>query len=101
MAERKYTNESQQNMGKVVMYLAQDILVPKSQKELAEALNLSKSQAHGTIWNLIDLGWVEENAGAYRLSPRMTIISDRLRLAVADVIEKYIPNADCGVRNAE
>jgi len=93
MAEDKtYITESQQNMGRVVEYMAQDILIPKSQKELMETLNLSRDQAFRTIWNLMHLGWVEENAGAYRLSPKLTTISDRLRLAVADTIRKYIPD---------
>ena len=91
--DKTYITESQQNMGRVVEYMAQDILIPKSQKELMETLNLSRDQAFRTIWNLMYLGWVEENAGAYRLSPKMTMISDRLRLAVADTIRKYIPEA--------
>lgn len=89
--ERTYTNDNQQNLMRVIEYLAQDILIPKSQQELAEVLDLSKDKVFRTLWNLEEEGWVEASAGGYRLSPRMTIISDRLRLAVADTLRKYIP----------
>ena len=91
MADRDYTNDNQVNVIRVVEYMAQEILLPKSQKELGEALGISKDQAFRTLWNLKERGWVEEVGGAYRLSPGLTIISDRLRLAVADTIRKYIP----------
>ena len=93
MADRDYTNDNQQNLMRVIEYLAQDILIPKSQQELAEVLDLSKDKVFRTLWNLEEQGWVEASAGGYRLSPRMTRISDQLRLAVADVIRKHIPDS--------
>ncbi|MBE7415114.1 MAG: hypothetical protein HS130_07770 [Deltaproteobacteria bacterium] len=88
--KRQYTNENQQNMARVTMYLAQDILTPKTMKEIMEALNLSRDVTFRTIWNLKDVGWVEEGAYGYRLSPRLTLIADRLRQAVADTLKKYL-----------
>lgn len=88
--KRQYTNENQQTMAKVTMYLAQDILTPKTVKEIMEALNLSRDVAFRTLWNLQDVGWVEEGAYGYRLSPRLVVIADRLRQAVADTLKKYL-----------
>ena len=89
--ERTYVNENQQALMKVLEYLAQDILVPKTQKEVSEALGLSRDVTFRTLWNLQDREWVEECADGYRLSPKMTFISDRLRLSVADTLRKYLP----------
>ncbi|MDA8106180.1 MAG: hypothetical protein M0Z71_12485 [Nitrospiraceae bacterium] len=94
MAEEKkrdYRNDSQQQMIRVTDYLAQDILSPKTAGEISDALGLSKDQVFRTAWNLIDAGWVEESARGYRLSPRITTYGERLRLAVADTLHKYIP----------
>lgn len=88
---RTYVNENQQTMMKIVEYLSQDILIPKTQKEIMEALGLSRDVTFRTLWNLEDREWVEECAQGFRLSPRMTMISDRLRLAVADTLRKYLP----------
>lgn len=89
--DRKYTNENQQNIMRVVEYMAEDILSAKTQKELMDALGMSRDQTFRTCWNLTDRGWIEESARGYRLSPRLTIISDRLRLAVADTLRTYMP----------
>ncbi len=89
--KRQYTNENQQMLMKMIEYLAQDILEAKTLKELHEALNISRDQAFRTLWNLMDMRWVEESARGYRLSPRLTIISDRLRLSVVDTLKKYVP----------
>lgn len=88
--KRLYVNENQQTMAKVVMYLAQDILTPKTAKEVMEALNISRDVTFRTLWNLKDVGWVEEGAYGYRLSPRLVVIADRLRQAVADTLKKYL-----------
>jgi len=90
MAERTYTNENQQNLCSVVEYLSEDIIQPKTLKEIHEALGLSRDQAFRTMWNLKDRGWVEETARGYRLSPRIVKIADRLRLAVADTLREYL-----------
>lgn len=88
--ERSYTNENQQNICRVVEYLSEDILQPKTLKEVHEALGLSRDQAFRTLWNLKDRGWVEETARGYRLSPRIVRIADNLRLAVADTLREYL-----------
>lgn len=89
--KRQYTNENQQTLIKVIRYLAQDILRPKTLKEIGESLNISRDVAFRTIWNLQDAEWVEEGAYGYRLSPAITIIADRLRQAVAETLIKYLP----------
>ncbi len=93
-ADRTYKNEAQQNLVRMVEYLAEDILQAKTQKELAEALGISKDQAFRTLWNLKDRGWAEESANGFRLSPRLTMIADKLRRAVADTLDAYLGKAD-------
>lgn len=75
----------------MVEYLAQDILIPKTKRELQDALDLSSDQAFRILWNLNDRGWVEDHAQGYRLSPHIVQIADRLRQAVADTLHRYIP----------
>ncbi|WKZ32953.1 MAG: hypothetical protein QY316_00675 [Thermodesulfobacteriota bacterium] len=99
--KRQYTNENQQNMARVTMYLAQDILTPKTMKEVMEALNLSRDVTFRTLWNLKDVGWVEEGAYGYRLSPRLTLMADRLRQAVADTLKKYLVPVEEGKQHGE
>ena len=86
-----YSNESQQTLVRIVEYLAIDTLEPKTLKDIQKGLGISKDIAFRTIWNLRDMGWVEESAiiGGYRLSPQIIAISDRLRLAIGDLIRKY------------
>ncbi|MBF0487868.1 MAG: hypothetical protein HQK98_06880 [Nitrospirae bacterium] len=93
-SKANYSNESQQTLIKVVEYLAMDVLEPRALKDIQEGLGISKDTAFRTIWNLKDLGWVEESAiiGGYRLSPQMINIADRLRLAIGDLIRKYQGN---------
>lgn len=98
-SERTYTNDNQQTLMRMVEYLGQDILMPKTLKELHEALNISRDQAFRTVWNLMDMGWAEEAAQGYRLSPRIVEIADRLRRAVADTLIKYLPNQISPRRN--
>lgn len=76
---------------KVVEYMAEDALTPKTRKELAEALGITPDAAWRTLWNLREAGWVEEASGGYRLAPRIVQISDSFRLAVADTLGRYMP----------
>jgi len=74
---------------RVVEYLAEDALTPKTRKELAEALDISPDAAWRTLWNLREAGWVEEAGGGYRIAPRIVVIADSFRRALADTIKKY------------
>ncbi len=89
--ERQYNNENQQNLVRIFEYLAQDILAPKTVGEVSDALGLSKDQVFRTLWNLVSAGWVEESARGYRVGPRVITYGERLRLAVADTLTKYLP----------
>ncbi len=89
--KRQYVNDNQQALMKVVEYLAQDILIPKTQREVSEALGLSRDVTFRTLWNLQDREWGEELAQGFRLSPKLVAIPERLRLALADTLRKYLP----------
>lgn len=88
---RQYVNENQQTAMKIVEYLSQDILMPKTMKELMDALGLSRDVTFRTLWNLQDREWIEECASGYRLAPKVVQFAERLRLALADTIRKYLP----------
>ncbi len=88
---RTYVNDNQQALMRVLEYLAQDILIPKTQKEISEALGLSRDVVFRTLWNLQDREWAEECAQGWRISPKLVHIAERLRLALADVLKKYLP----------
>ena len=92
--ERQYVNDNQQTMMKIIEYLAQDILMPKTQKEIMEAMGISRDVVFRTLWNLQDREWAEECAQGWRISPKLVHIAERLRLALADTLRKYLPREE-------
>ncbi len=85
-----YTNVSQQNLMKVVQYLATDITRVMSQKEIEEALDLSYNVVNFTLHNLRISGWAEQVADGWRLSPLIVRIADSVRKGLADTAQRYL-----------
>lgn len=88
--ERDYKNESQQNLIKIVEYLARDVFKPATTQEIMEALALTKSKAHWTLHNLKIGGWVEQASSGWRLSPELVKIADSVRATLKEVMHKYL-----------
>jgi DNA-binding IclR family transcriptional regulator len=85
-----YTNESQQNLMRIVQYLATDVTRVMSQREIEEALELSYSKVNFTLHNLRMQNWTEQVADGWRLSPLIVRIADSVRKGFADTAQRYL-----------
>jgi hypothetical protein len=92
--QRSYSNANQKNLMDVFEYLAEDILTPKTIKEVQDAFDITYDQARRTLWNLCDRKWAEEIAGGYRITPRVVQISENMRRQTAEVLDRYLADND-------
>ena len=90
MAKTDYINESQQNLIKIVGYLATDVTRNSTIKDICEALELSYSKVNWTLHNLRERGWVEQNGDGWRLGAGLGQISERIRKSFALAAERYL-----------
>jgi DNA-binding IclR family transcriptional regulator len=93
--ERKtdYTNIPQQNLMRIVQYLATDVTRVMSVQEIQDALELSYNKVLWTLHNLRMQGWVEQVADGWRLDPLIVKISDSVRKGFADAASRYLGTA--------
>lgn len=90
-AKTDYTNESQQNLMRIVEYLAADVFKPTTVQELVDALEgLSYSKASWTLQNLKIKGWVDQIGDTWRLSPRIVRIADSVRANFGEATRRYL-----------
>ena len=91
-APEKYRSSSQQHLIQVVEALAERPLSTVGVDELAERLGCSRDQAYRTLRNLelADWAWQQEGTSAWRIAPRLTQLSERVRLAIADLHRAYL-----------
>lgn len=85
-----YTNESQQLLIRIVKELSREPLAGRGQSELADTLGESRDRVFRAVKNLEAAGWMEEGDGGWRLAPGLTVISEKLRVAIADLHRKYL-----------
>lgn len=92
MAEKRtdFTSETQQNLMKIVEYLATDVLRPTTLKEIQDALDLSYNKALWSLHNLKARGWAEQVADGWRLGPRLPRIAEDVRKGITDTVRRYI-----------
>lgn len=96
MAKEKktdFTNDSQQNLMKIVQYMATDITRVMSVQEIQDALELTYSKVTWTLHNLRMQGWAEQVADGWRLSPLIVRIADSVRKGLADTAQRYLGTA--------
>ena len=85
-----YECETQQNLMKVVEYMATDVFRPTSAKDICAALDLTYNKANWTMHNLEQRGWAEQVADGWRLSPRIVKISDSVRANFGENVKRYL-----------
>lgn len=90
--ERKsdYTIETQQNLMKVVGWMATDVTRPATVGEISEALDIKIDKVRWTLYNLKMTGWVEQSGDGWRLSAGLAQISERVRKGIAATAERYL-----------
>jgi DNA-binding IclR family transcriptional regulator len=92
MGERKtdYTIDTQQNLMKIVGWLATDVTRHSTVTEVAEALDISQNQVFRTFCNLQERGWVERSGEGWRLGPGISKISESVRKGLSDTMHRYL-----------
>ena len=85
-----FETETQQNLIRIVEYLAVDVLRPITMKELQDALGLTYNKTLWTLQNLKLAGWAEQIADGWRLGPRLPKIAMDVRKGIADTVKRYV-----------
>lgn len=93
MAKTDYTNPSQQNLMKIVGWLATDVTRTATIKEICDGLDLTAAKVNWTLHNLRERGWVEQTGGGWRLSSGLAQIAERVRKGMAASVERYLGGA--------
>ena len=89
-----YANQSQQLLIKLTETLAVDPLRAQSPAQLIELTGASRDQIYRALKNLELGGWAEASTDGWRLSPRVTQFSERLRCAIAELHHLYLETTD-------
>ncbi len=89
--ERKtdFTNETQQNLMKIVEYLATDVFKPTTVQEIVTALDITPSKVTWALHNLKLRDWTEQIGDTWRLSPRIVKIADSARAGMGEAMKRY------------
>jgi hypothetical protein len=87
-----FTLESQQNLMKIVEYLATDVFRPTTVDEIMTALSITNNKTIWALHNLKFRGWAEQIADGWRLSPRIVRIADAVRANLGETVKRYLGN---------
>ena len=92
MSKESYENKSQRHLMVVVEALAATPLAPQTTEEIHRQINgpVSKDQVWRALQNLEAQGWAEKRGGGWALSPRLTCLSERLRIDIAQAHHAYL-----------
>ena len=91
MTDNKYISNAQQTLLTVLRSLGHQPLSPQSASDIAEAQKIPKDSVFRALKNLEEAGWAEQlPGGAWRLTPTLTQISERLRLQLAQMHQHYL-----------
>ena len=93
MSAEQYRSESQQLLLGIVGLLASRPLTGLDLGDIVNSEECSRDQAYRALQNLSLAGWAEQTGGrggAWRLTPVATQISERMRVAIADLHRTYL-----------
>lgn len=85
-------SDPQQRLVAVVELLAERPFEPLGAADAAARLKCTRDQARRTLVNLELAGWAwrAEGASEWKLAPRVTQISERLRVAIGELHRAYL-----------
>ena len=92
MSGKSYENKSQRALMAVVEALAATPLAPQTTEALQRKAQgrISKDQVWRALQNLEAQGWAEKRGGGWAVSPRLTRLSERLRIDIAQAHHAYL-----------
>ena len=97
MSDETYISASQQVLLRVIEALGATPLQPQSLNLLRRATGLtdaSRDQVFRALKNLEWAGFAERTPGGWRLTPKVTQISERIRRAIHDLHHTYLEPGD-------
>ena len=87
----QYLNTSQQALLRVLTALGKRPLGPIALTDLVYELDANRDQVFRALKNLELAGWAEQMpGGGWRLMPLVAQLSERVRMAIADVHRLYL-----------
>jgi DNA-binding IclR family transcriptional regulator len=89
-AKTDYFVEAQENLMRVVEFLATDVFRPSTVKDLCDALSISQNKVVWVLYNLRRRDWAEQVGDSWRLSPRIVRIADSVRAGIGQNIQRYL-----------
>ena len=90
-ADSQYHNASQQALMLIVEILAERPFHGALVADLVPMTGKSRDQVFRALNNLAIAGWAEQTpGGGWRLTPRITQLSERVRIAIADLHDTYL-----------
>jgi len=94
--ERKtdFTNESQQNLMRIIEYMASEPFRVFTTQEICEALGITKSKCYWTLQNLVGdgsrQGWLEQEADGWKLGARLPRIAEKVRKGIDENVRRFL-----------
>lgn len=94
MSSAKYTNEAQQRLLRLVMLLAEDVVVGLSPAQIAKALDVPPSYVTRDLENLKTAGWAvqQEETGRWLLGAKPGAMGVKV-MASIDRAERMVTSA--------
>ena len=89
-----YVNVSQQTLLRVLEALGAHPLEWQAQLDLVASVGATRDQTYRALRNLEAAGWAESaGGGRWRLAPKVSLIAERTRLAIAEIHRTYLEDA--------
>ena len=89
--DNAYISSSQQTLLYVLDVLGDQPLTPIGVKSIVERLNIKRDSVFRALKNLEAGGWAEQTPdGNWRLTPRLTRLSEKVRVAIAHLHHTYL-----------
>ena len=86
-----YRSESRQRLLRLVEAAGERPLEWQDPRRLAAEVGAERSSVFRDLKNLEEAGWMEANeAGFWRLSPKLTRIAERLRREIGEIHRTYL-----------
>lgn len=86
----QYHSEAMRALVKVVEVLAPLVLQGATHEELVRATGCSRGRVYRALKNLEAAEWVEQADKVWRVTPRLTLLADGVRRALADASQRWL-----------
>jgi hypothetical protein len=85
-----FTTQTQQDLMKIIEWMAVDVMRPQTLKEIMDGCDLSYNKTLWAVQNMKLRGWAEDVADGWRLSSRLPRIAEDVRKGIAETGKRYL-----------